>query len=301
MFFEKMRKGNAGARSENSASQIPAGLIAGTIDSHGITRRYLVHLPPGHNNGALLPLILAFHGGTGTAEGMPRMCRLNPTADLRGYIVVYPEGIHKHWQDGRIYREGSSVDDVAFIADLIAKLSREYPIDQRRIYATGISAGGFFSQRLACEMPDKIAAAAPVVATRVKNLTWSPRAPIPMMFVLGTNDPLVRWNGGVLKGTALVPAETCSADETLRFWINEDHCYSDPVILRDVRPGDGTHLIAKSYKANQGTEEVVFCKVEGGGHCWPGGPQYLPQSFVGKATAAPINDLLCDFFDRHHL
>jgi polyhydroxybutyrate depolymerase len=281
--------------------ETPPGMIHGSIESGGLTRHYYVHLPPNYKKNRSVPLILAFHGGLGRPSGMAKISRLNELADEKGLIIVYPEGDNRHWQDGRNFKEKGSIDDVAFIADLLSKLSRSYAIDRKRVYGTGISNGGFFAQRLACEMPDKLAAVASIAATRLMGMSYGPRRAVPIMFVLGTEDPLVPWKGGFVATRFQESAPLYSGDQTIAFWIKYNQCSSAPKVLADLKPGDGTHCLVQSYSPLQGTGEVVLAKVEAGGHCWPGGPQYLPRFLVGKASTANVNQLIYAFFTRHHL
>ena len=74
--------------------------------------------------------------------------------------MAYPDGAGRRWNDGRAV--GAERDDVGFVRALIDSLERELEIDPRRVYATGISNGGMFAHRLACELPGVLAAIAPV-------------------------------------------------------------------------------------------------------------------------------------------
>src|SRR5437773_5163863 len=100
-----------------------------------IERDYIVHVPPHRQQDAL---VLAFHGGYGQASGMAGLTGLSKLADREGVIVVYPDGIRRHWNDGRSTIP-DDVDDIAFISKLIDKLVSQYRIDPNRVYATGIS------------------------------------------------------------------------------------------------------------------------------------------------------------------
>ena len=94
-----------------------------------------------------MPLLLALHGRLGDGKGMATLTHLSQVADQYGFIVVYPDGYQRGWADGRgaTTADQAGVDDVAFLSTLIATLSGEYAIDARRIYATGISNGGFMA------------------------------------------------------------------------------------------------------------------------------------------------------------
>jgi polyhydroxybutyrate depolymerase len=293
--------GQSGRRLDQVKQPAINALIPCSIKSGGLPRQYLVHLPPDYSTAKRSPLILAFHGGLGSASGMVRISKLNELADVKGAVVVYPEGIERHWQDGRKFGNKGTIDDVAFCRDLLAKLSQDYTIDPKRIYAIGLSNGGFFVQRLACEMPDKIAAVASVAASQLIGMNYRARQPVPIIFVLGTLDPIVPWAGGVVNGTAEGDERVYSADDTVAKWIKADHCAPTSKIIFEQKPGDETHFIATSYRSPTNDSEVVLCKVEGGGHCWPGGVQYLPRIFIGRTSSVKANLLIYDFFARHHL
>src|SRR4030043_256365 len=86
--------------------------------------------------------------------------------DKEGFIIVYPQGVGRHWNDGRkgandrAHKE--NIDDVGFISLLIDRLVTEWNINPARIYVTGISNGAGMSFMLACHLSKKITAIAPV-------------------------------------------------------------------------------------------------------------------------------------------
>jgi len=139
----------------------------------GIDRTYLVHLPTAYDEAGNFPLVIAMHGGFGNAHNLQNQSQLSVTADDENFIVVYPEGVQggvfdiRTWNAGRCcgFASTSDVDDVGFINALIDTLLANYSIDMNRVYATGMSNGGFMSYRLACEISDRIAAIAPVAAS----------------------------------------------------------------------------------------------------------------------------------------
>jgi polyhydroxybutyrate depolymerase len=133
----------------------------------GVERRYLLHVPPHLAPGRAAALVLAFHGGGTHDWSMPGLTHFDPLADREGFLVAYPDGLDRSWNDGRGM---SAADDVAFVRAVIEDIERSHDVDPRRIYATGISNGGFFSNKLACDLSDKIAAVASVAATMPEKL-----------------------------------------------------------------------------------------------------------------------------------
>jgi polyhydroxybutyrate depolymerase len=247
----------------------------------GTDRTYFLHIPEGLAGGKTAPLVLVFHGGGGHAATMPGFTHFDDLADREGFLVAYPEGINKHWSDTRGL---SPADDVGFIRTLIAELERSHHADPKRIYATGISNGGFFSQRLACDLTDKLAAVASVAATMPETLVpvCKPSVAISVMFIQGDNDPLVHIEGGAIARTH---GRNVSLAEASSFWRKWNQTSSKPD-TQEIPDGahDGTSVRRETYRGGKQGVEVVVYTVEGGGHTWPGGPQYLPAFLVGKAS-----------------
>ena len=79
---------------------------AHTLEVGGVTRSYLLHVPPALPAGSA-PLVLVFHGGGGTGTGVERLTRFSELADREGVLVAYPDGIGRNWYDGREFTSGS--------------------------------------------------------------------------------------------------------------------------------------------------------------------------------------------------
>ncbi len=252
-----------------------------------------------------LPLLFAFHGGGGDGEGMAKLTHLSDIADERGFVVAYPDGIDKNWNDGRP-EVNPGVDDVGFISALIDELTNAYNIDSSRIYSTGISNGGMFSSRLACELADRIAAVAPVAALMGERLSQacSPSRPVPVMMIMGTDDPLVPWEGGKIEAGRIDRGYVLSAADSVSFWVEANGCSQNPVTdyLADVDPGDGTRVRRESYGGGRDGSEVVLLAVEGGGHTWPGGVQYRRVQVIGMTSRdIDAGEVIWDFLARFTL
>jgi polyhydroxybutyrate depolymerase len=115
----------------------------------GVTRTYTVHIPPRVSEGRPLPVVLAFHGGGGTASGFKAYADLDALADREGFVVVYPDGTGRlgrrllTWNAGGCcgYAAAQSVDDVGFALAALRDVARNVSIDPARVYATGHSNG----------------------------------------------------------------------------------------------------------------------------------------------------------------
>ena len=254
-------------------------------------------------------MVLALHGGGGKGRKFDQAATkgtLTAAADKRGIVLVFPEGVKKQWCDGRTeIIKHKCHDDVGFISRIIDAMVAEYGIDAGRVYATGISNGGFMSVRLAMDLSDKITAIAPVTAQISKALKdKSPKRPISVMFVNGTRDPLVPFRGGQIR----IFKYGRGRGEILstKAWIERFHRYngcpksSKKDKIPDWDPDDGAIVETETYSGCKEDTEVALVKVIGGGHTWPGGKQYLSPKMVG-AVCRDINasEMILDFFLRH--
>jgi polyhydroxybutyrate depolymerase len=218
----------------------------------GVARNYLLHVPGDLLSGKPAPLVLVFHGGGGHDWNMPGFTHFDDLADQESF------------------------------------LERWHSIDAHRVYATGISNGGFFSNRLACDLADKIAAIASVAATMPKLLVadCKPSRAVSVLYMQGTEDPLVPINGGPIGFVGgRKRGENISLADSAKFWCDTDRISSGPQV-KDLpdRFDDGTHVRREIWTGGKDDTEVNVYTIEGGGHTWPGGPQYLPKIVVGRTS-----------------
>ncbi len=309
-FFLFFIKGGIYANNNGLQKEDLTNLITKTIDHQGIKRTYHIYLPKGFSKNNPAPMVLALHGGGGIASKFEKHTTngtLTQAADKRGVVLVFPQGKGKQWNDGRkeIFRKKKKHDDVGFISKIIDKMINDYGIDEKRVYATGISNGGFMSVRLAIDLSDKIAAVAPVTAQLSKALKdSSPEFPVSIMIVNGTDDPLVPFNGGEVKVFKFSRSrgEVLSASATIDHFIQFNNCdiQMERDVLPDKDPNDETTVVIENYANCKDETSVILVKVKGGGHTWPGGKQYLRPRIVG-VVSKEINasEMILDFFLRH--
>jgi polyhydroxybutyrate depolymerase len=273
--------GQGGSRASSGGDQ------ARWIRSGGMLRSYLIHLPAGVASAAGLAVVIAFHGRGGTARGMSRLTHLDQVADQHRFAVVYPQGYRRSWNDGRqgtpAHRRG--VDDVAFVAGLIHYLVVTGHVNASRIYATGMSNGAIFTQRLGCDLAGRLAAIAPVAGPMPVPVAGSchPSRPIAVLEIHGTADPLVPYGGGQVHGAS--GGVVRSVAWTFARWRAVDRCRPSPAsaLLPDTAR-DGTRVRVSRGSACTPGAPVVLYTVTGGGHTWPGGEQYLPSALIGATS-----------------
>jgi polyhydroxybutyrate depolymerase len=256
---------------------------AASIEVHGTQRTYLIHEPS--RQGGLRPLVLVFHGGTRNGAHMSAISHFDRVADEHGFVVVFPDGLKKHWNDGRGIPEATA-DDVAFTRALIAHLVKDDRIDPKRVFATGYSNGGLFSYRLACELAGLLTGIAPVAATVSVPVsrTCAPVRSVPVAAFNGTLDPYAQYRGGIVNKKAGGRGFALSAEASFSLWTKLDHCDGKRVktSLPKVHSGDPTSVTLQT--ACNGA--VRLYTIEGGGHTWPGGAVnlHLPEAAVGKVS-----------------
>ncbi|MCU0455831.1 MAG: hypothetical protein MUE74_05965 [Bacteroidales bacterium] len=276
-----------------------------------LERKYHVYSPPGNNRYSKPPLVIVLHGRGGTGESMALVTRkgFNRLADRDGFIVAYPDGIELNWNDGRMDEEANdrahrqNIDDVGFISALIDTLVRDYNIDPGRVYITGMSNGAIMSYRLACELSGRIAAIAPVDGS-LPHLLYGeclPVAPVSVLAINNVNDPLVPYHGGIIYTSIrkLNLGMVLSVDESVGFWAKRHRCREAAAVteLPDLDPKDGTRVIRKEFTDCIMGTRVILYSIDGGGHTWPGGLQYIPAFIIGK-TCRDIDacQVIWDFF-----
>lgn len=233
----------------------------GTLIHDGQTRSYIYYAPDQNNEP--LPLLIAMHGYTQTSGTIMNFSEFNELADEHNFMVVYPQGIDNSWNVG--FSGASTADDVGFIDALILKLSTDFPIDEERIYATGFSNGGFMSYRLAYELPEKIAAIAPVAGTITTQAfaSWEATNAKPILHIHGTSDFVVPYEG--FAGTIL------GVDSFLDFWIEFNGCIDSPLVkeLPDLVQ-EGSTVTQYEWNQCDSAKPIKLLKVINGGHNWPG-------------------------------
>lgn len=293
----------------------PAGNDHRTFIVHdGLKRTFHVHIPSLYKKSNPIPLVIALHGRGGNGESMILVTRkgFDKLSDRDGFFVVYPDGIELNWNDGRIDEQVNdrahkeNIDDVGFISALIDFMIKEYNIDSKRVYVTGISNGAIMSYRLACEISHKIAAIAPVDGNipQALNPECSQEMPVSVLAINNINDPLVPFDGGEIVGHFGLKrlGKVLSVNESVYYWVTRNGCYQTPVVTvePDRDPKDGTRVKREEYRNGKDGTEVILYAIYGGGHTWPGGYQYLPAWIIGKTSRdIDANEVIWSFFKNH--
>jgi polyhydroxybutyrate depolymerase len=266
-------------------------------------RTYLVHVPTGYDPKKPTPVVLALHGAAMNGPMMVWFTGLTEKADKDGFVVVYPSGTGTGpfltWNAGGFtgkMAEGKA-DDVAFIGKLLDDLGTVVKVDEKRVYACGMSNGGMMCYRLAAELSDRIAAIAPVAGTIAVDES-KPRRAVPVLHFHGTKDTFVPFE--MTKGKASSFIRFKGVEDSIQTWVKLNGCDGRPKVDTLSRDGDEMKVTRTTYGGGKDASEVVLVVIEGGGHTWPG--MKPPTAFMGKsALNVSANDLIWEFFQKHRL
>lgn len=259
------------------------------MDFEGQTQRYDLIVPDSYDPSAPTPLVLNFHGFSSNPQQQALFSLIEPVAQAHGVLVALPWGGGNSWNGGLCCGEGMTTDrdDVGFSRALVQELESQLCVDSSRIYAMGMSNGGYMSHRLACEAADLFAAIGPVAGVLgIPPDDCAPERPISVMHFHGTADGLVPYDGGGITGTP-------SVSETMSGWAERNGC--DPTPELTFEQGD---VHCETWPGCSEGVEVTLCTVEAGGHCWPGNT-FCP--FGTSTTNIDASEELALFFEKHSL
>lgn len=242
--------------------------INASITHDGIQRDYILYIPELYDGSTAVPLVLNFHGYGSNAAQQMFYGDFRDIADTEGFLLVHPEGTtfigDQFWNVG-FPGLSSNIDDVGFTEALIDELATLYAIDLDRVYATGMSNGGFMSFLLACQLSEKIAAVASVTGSMTQDTfdDCNAQHPTPVLQIHGTDDGVVLYNGNNLS----IPIA-----DVISYWVDYNNCETTPTTttLPDVDVSDGSTIEHSVYEDGDNGITTEHMKVIGGGHTWPG-------------------------------
>jgi polyhydroxybutyrate depolymerase len=267
----------------------PAGRDTIELTYDGTDRPYLLQVPPSSAGArGLAPLVMELHGRGIDALAFDRMTGFGALADEAGFALALPSAVGEIWNDGRdAAPAGQRPDDVGYLAAVIDDAAVRTPIDTRRIYVVGMSNGAVMAGRLACELAERIAGIAQVAGTAGAGVAANchPVRPVPILSIHGTADDVAPYEGGrrhSLRSRVLIrraAGNSVGLDDWARFWVATNGALEAPDVgslLPDVT--------IRTWRGASPASDVVFYRVEGGGHTWPGSRFTLPAFLFGRTT-----------------
>jgi len=296
-----------------------------TCDVRGSERNYDLVLPGDYDPNTPTGLVIALHGGGGNKGAALRTtcpwgdiqdpACLHKMAGEKGFAVAAPNGTAS-FLDTRTWNAGGGVDefrcvsgkaceegvdDVAFIGSLLDDIGERMNLDPSRIYVTGLSNGGAMAHRLACEMSDRITAIAAVGGAMQFTTSGScrPERIIPILQIHGSEDPCWPFAGGSPEcPVGSREKRFVAVSRTMSEWAALKRCANRP--LEDTLPDttdDGTTTLRRSWTGCE--NELTLLRIDGGGHTWPKGHQYLGPNTIGVVSRDWGNEVILNFFARH--
>ena len=263
-----------------------AGDSNDTIQSGGIARTYILHVPTGYDGSKPVPLVMVFHGFTLNADFMSAYAKIPQAADADGFIALIPNGTGspQYWNSSK----NVGPDDIGFIRDLLAKVKADLCVDSSRVYAAGYSNGGGMAQFVACELEPQVAAVGVVSSTYGSCMPT-----VPVVAFHGTADPLLPFDGSDMS-LGVVGGNVPPVRMVLSEWAAGLGCDRLPTIAHptaDVELSTFHHCVA-------GDGQALLYAVLGGGHTWPGGA--FPIDALGPTTSEiDATQIMWKFFSAH--
>jgi polyhydroxybutyrate depolymerase len=253
---------------------------ADTIEINGAGRTYLID-----GAGAKpKPLVLALHGGGGSGRQFRRSSGLLKAALREGFVIVFPDGAGRNWNDGRTGSDGKPLrqqDDDAFLTTLVNDLVKRKIADPDNLFVTGMSNGGMMAFRLVCNHPKLFAGAVPVAANLPVPTNCGGKGHTQIWNIVGTEDTLMPFKGGAVAGRR---GRALSAEETIQIFFKKNGC-TDIVRSAEVDriPDDGTRV--STVSGGRCRVAVQQVRIHGEGHAWPGGRRSKTREFdAGQAV-----------------
>ena len=248
----------------------------------GEKRRFFVEAPLGSRPA---PAVVVLHGGAGNPHRMRRITKLE--MQDRGFAEIYPEGLDEQWNDGRTGADGQPIrdtDDLGFLRAMIEQLAAEGLIDPTKVYFTGASNGGAMTLRMVCQAPDLVAGAVVVIMNQPIGMDCPPGPPVPMMFILGTADPLVPFGGGPITAGGKDRGSVLPADDSLAIYALRNRCGAwEEIAITDHYPNDGTRVRLRTWR--DCAVPLYEFIIDGGGHTWAGNrSRYLIEKILGRTS-----------------
>jgi poly(3-hydroxybutyrate) depolymerase len=251
----------------------------------GQKRQAILRLPDDYD-GTPRPVLFHFPGLVESPSIAEFIGRMADYAQTRGFIMITPEHYGQGWQGVPAGTTSPDVDDPGFINKLQDLLIQRFNADPRRLYASGMSNGGFFTSKMACENT-RFAAYAPVSGQLANPAACHPGRPVPIVLIHGDADFIVPYTH--------VPAAS-------QFWARNNGC--DPTSTATDLPDthkDNTTVTRHDFPGCPANAPVILYQIKGGGHNWPGGIPFIGPFLGGATYDIDANTVIWNFVSQYRL
>ena len=238
-------------------------------------RSYLLHVPSRDtrlrvDSLAGFPLVLVLHGSSSSGEDIRETTGMDSLSEVNGFIVAYPQGTDgsglfpSDWNGGACCGEAARehVDDVGFIAEVVAEISRNLPVDSSRVFVAGFSSGGIMAYHAACRLAPMINAIA-AVSGSLKDTNCAPGKAVGLIAVHGTSDSEVPYYDASLTAPpAPVTGVASTLPPSVQFWVAADGCSGGATNQQSP------DVVRTSFSSCTGAKVMLYT-IQGGWHEWP--------------------------------
>ena len=298
-----------GAGADCGARSGMRGKTSRSVMVSGSKRTFIAYLPEMADPATPLPFVYVFHGANQTGQNLYDMTEYAKLADSEGIAVVFPDGQGVSsatglssltpWNvsDGLLLCGlGTLVSnpnpvDFAFMDAMKADVRQDQCLDDKHVYSTGFSMGGYFTHRVACDRPE-LRAAAPHSGGTLGDLSECKTEHMPIIIFHGTADPLIAANCD----DPMLPADPgFTASATL--WAKKNGC--KPTFKSIPANGQsGSNGTCYLYDDCPAEAQVEMCSFQDMPHAWAGAP--VCPSCIGEAsTYASATKLEWEFFKKY--
>jgi polyhydroxybutyrate depolymerase len=224
-----------------------------TIDVAGTAREYIVNYPTPYDPNHPYRVLYIHHGRGGNAEqNITRNGGWYGVGPLSGGSVIFVSP-HGDGDGGTTGWPNTGGRDVAFLRALVTHINATFCVDKSRIFTTGMSYGGNFSNVLGCEMGDIFRAIAPFAG-------WGPVGGPSGGGGGGRSNCVGKPAAIVTHGTTDGTVDFTSGQASRDFWMAANHCTT---MSAAIMPSP-----CVQYQGCDAGYPVAFCE-HTGGHILP--------------------------------
>lgn len=263
-----------------------------TLEQGAETRAYILHVPAAYDENVSTPLVINFHGFGGCAADFAMevgdLYELNALADTANFLVAYPQGVIRskgspEWDPGDNGSQNIHDNDVYFVSQLIAEISKEYNVALNRVYATGYSNGGMMAYGLACTQAEQVAAVG-IMSGIMLPETCEPGGYTSIIHFHGIDDGVLPYDGN---------QDYQSVPDVIDFWLSHNNIPASRLVTSEL---NGADVVRDIYSGGNDSTSVVLYTInrefeKEAGHVW------FSDDIEGKSP----NQILWDFLSSFSL